>query len=320
MFEYVKIDRRIIYYLIIIGFFLSFNHWDNLFIGISNFLFASIFSIISYFIILLVFNFVSSFYGIYISLDFVVAELKLLYYKLSTKQYYYYLIFILIFLFFIFRNNLFLFLILSIIIISIFYLIIENIKKRQKESKQIGSAFIKRINMSYWISIMISLITFGFFVPIVFSIKPILIEYKRIGKGKNIEISNNELLRIFLISMLILWIIYSSIKYLSSFTPILYGFVEYFFNFLFFFTYTSIIPIGILLSPYISISKGYYYTNKFIGDLLILSSTPFYISTIITVAILPILSIIFNPIEVIIFSILIFAIVWVRKQFDVLTK
>ncbi|BFI73437.1 hypothetical protein YN1_4240 [Nanoarchaeota archaeon] len=320
MFEYVKINRNIIYYLIIIGFFLSFNHWDNLFIGITNLFFAVIFSIIYYLIILIVFNFVSSFYGLYISLDFVIAELKILYYKFSKKPYYYFLIFILIFLFFIFRHNLFVFIILSFIIIFFFYLFITNLDKKEKEKQQIGYTFIRRINMSYWISIIISIITFGFYVPIIFSMKPIVIEYKRLGKSKNLEVSNNEIIRIFLISMLILWIIFSSIKYLSSITSILYGFTTYFYYFLTFFTYTSIIPIGILLSPYISVSKGYYYTNKFIGDLLILSSTPFYISTIVVVSLLPIFSIIFNPFEVVIFSILIFTIIWVRKQFDVLTK
>jgi hypothetical protein len=164
------------------------------------------------------------------------------------------------------------------------------------------------------------MLTLGLFVPVVLSMKPIIIEHKRLGKSKNIEVRNDELLRIFLLSTILLWIIYSSIKYISYYSTLLYGFVYYFFNFLFFFTYTSIIPIGILLSPYLSIRRGYVYSNKFIGDILILSNTPFYIASIVTIALLPIFSIIFTPLEVIIFSLAIFSIIWIRKQFDVLTK
>ena len=321
MFEYIKIDRRIIYYLIIVGFFLSFNHWDNLFIGLSNLFFSTIYTIISYFIFLFVFNLVSSFYGLYIYLDNVIAELKISFYKKESYTFFYYLLIILeIFLFFIFRYNLFLYVIISIFVILFFYNYIKQLKIRSSKSEQLNFTYIKRHNLSYTITIIISILTLGLFIPVVFSMKPIITEYKRLGRSKNIEVRNDELLRIFLFSTIILWIIYSSIKYISYYSTLLYGFVYYFFNFLFFFTYTSIIPIGILLSPYLSIRRGYIYSNKFIGDILILSNTPFYIASIVTIALLPIFSMIFTPLEVIIFSLVIFSIIWIRKQFEVLTK
>jgi len=208
----------------------------------------------------------------------------------------------------------------SFFVILFFYNYIKQLKIKSSKKEQLNFTYIKRHNLSYIITIIISIITLGLFVPIIFSMKPIVIEYKRIGRSKNIEVRNDELLRIFLISTIILWIIYSSIKYISYYSPLLYGFVYYFFNFLFFFTYSSIIPIGILLSPLLSIRKGYTYPNKFIGDILILSSTPFYIASVVTIALLPIFSIIFNPIEVIIFSLAVFSVIWIRKQFDVLTK
>jgi len=321
MFEYIKIDRRIIYYLIIVGFFLSFNHWDNLFIGLSNLFFSTIYTIISYFIFLFVFNLVSSFYGLYIYLDNVIAELKISFYKKESYTFFYYLLIILeIFLFFIFRYNLFLYVMISIFVILFFYNYIKQLKIKSSKSEQLNFTYIKRHNLSYTITIIISILTLGLFIPVVFSMKPIITEYKRLGRSKNIEVRNDELLRIFLFSTIILWIIYSSIKYISYYSTLLYGFVYYFFNFLFFFTYTSIIPIGILLSPYLSIRRGYIYSNKFIGDILILSNTPFYIASIVTIALLPIFSIIFTPLEVIIFSLVIFSIIWIRKQFEVLTK
>jgi hypothetical protein len=321
MFEYIKIDRRIIYYLIIVGFFLSFNHWDNLFIGLSNLFFSTIYTIISYFIFLFVFNLVSSFYGLYIYLDNVIAELKISFYKKESYTFFYYLLIILeIFLFFIFRYNLFLYVMISIFVILFFYNYIKQLKIKSSKSEQLNFTYIKRHNLSYIITIIISILTLGLFIPVVFSMKPIITEYKRLGRSKNIEVRNDELLRIFLFSTIILWTIYSSIKYISYYSTLLYGFVYYFFNFLFFFTYTSIIPIGILLSPYLSIRRGYIYSNKFIGDILILSNTPFYIASIVTIALLPIFSIIFTPLEVIIFSLVIFSIIWIRKQFEVLTK
>jgi hypothetical protein len=321
MFEYIKIDRRIIYYLTIIGFFLSFNHWDNLFIGLSNLFFSVIYTIISYFIFLFIFNLVSSFYGLYIYLDNVIAELKILFYKRESYAFFYYLLIILeVILFFIFRHNLFVYVMISFFVILFFYNYIKQLKIKSSKKEQLNFTYIRRHNLSYIITIIISIITLGLFVPIIFSMKPIVIEYKRIGRSKNIEVRNDELLRIFLISTIILWIIYSSIKYISYYSALLYGFVYYFFNFLFFFTYSSIIPIGILLSPFLSIRMGYTYPNKFIGDILILSSTPFYIASVVTIALLPIFSIIFNPIEVIIFSLAVFSIIWIRKQFDVLTK
>jgi len=321
MFEYIKIDRRIIYYLIIVGFFLSFNHWDNLFIGLANLFFSVIYTIISYFILLFIFNLVSSFYGLYIYLDNVIAELKILFYKRESYAFFYYLLIILeIILFFIFRYNLFVYVMVSFFVILFFYNYIKQLKIKSSKTQQINFTYISRHNLSYIITIIVSIITLGLFVPIIFSMKPIVIEYKRLGRSKNIEVRNDELLRIFLFSTIMLWIIYSSIKYISYYSTLLYGFVYYFFNFLFFFTYSSIIPIGILLSPYLSIRKGYVYSNKFIGDILILSSTPFYIASVVTVALLPIFSILFNPIEVIIFSLAVFSVIWIRRQFDVLTK
>ena len=321
MFEYIKIDRRIVYYLIIIGFFLSFNHWDNLFIGLANLFFSIIYTIISYFIFLFIFNLVSSFYGLYIYLDNVIAELKILFYKREPYLFFYYLLIILeVILFFIFRYNLFVYVIISIFVILFFYNYIKQLKIKISKKTELNFAYIRRHNLSYIITIIISIITLGLFVPVIFSMKPIVIEYKRLGRNKNIEVRNDELFRIFLFSTIILWIIYSSIKYISYYSTLLYGFVYYFFNFLFFFTYSSIIPVGILLSPYLSIRKGYVYSNKFIGDILILSNTPFYIASIVTIALLPIFSIIFSPIEVIIFSLAVFSIIWIRRQFDVLTK
>jgi len=321
MFEYIKIDRKIVYYLIIIGFFLSFNHWDNLFVGLANLFFSIIYTIISYFIFLFIFNLVSSFYGLYIYLDNVIAELKILFYKRESYAFFYYLLIILeTILFFIFRNNLFVYVMVSFFVILFFYNYIKQLKIKSSKSQQLNFTYIRRHNLSYIITIIISIITLGLFVPIIFSMKPIVIEYKRLGRSKNVEVRNDELLRIFLISTIILWIIYSSIKYISYYSTLLYGFVYYFFNFLFFFTYSSIIPIGILLSPFLSIRRGYVYSNKFIGDTLILSNTPFYLASIVTIALLPIFSIIFSPIEVIIFSLAIFSIIWIRKQFDVLTK
>ena len=321
MFEYIKIDRRIVYYLIIIGFFLSFNHWDNLFIGLANLFFSIIYTIISYFIFLFIFNLVSSFYGLYIYLDNVIAELKILFYKRESYSFFYYLLIILeVILFFIFRYNLFVYVIISIFVILFFYNYIKQLKIKSSKKTELNFAHIRRYNLSYIITIIISIITLGLFVPVIFSMKPIVIEYKRLGRNKNIEVRNDELLRIFLFSTIILWIIYSSIKYISYYSTLLYGFVYYFFNFLFFFTYSSIIPVGILLSPYLSIRRGYVYSNKFIGDILILSNTPFYIASIVTIALLPIFSIIFTPIEVIIFSLAVFSIIWIRRQFDVLTK
>jgi len=321
MFEYIKIDRRIVYYLIIIGFFLSFNHWDNLFIGLANLFFSIIYTIISYFVFLFIFNLVSSFYGLYIYLDNVIAELKILFYKIESYSFFYYLLIILeVILFFIFRYNLFVYIIISIFVILFFYNYIKQLKIKSSKKTELNFAYIKRHNLSYIITIIISIITLGLFVPVIFSMKPIVIEYKRLGRNRNIEVRNDELLRIFLFSTIILWIIYSSIKYISYYSTLLYGFVYYFFNFLFFFTYSSIIPVGILLSPYLSIRRGYLYSNKFIGDILILSNTPFYIASIVTIALLPIFSIIFSPIEVIIFSLAVFSIIWIRRQFDVLTK
>ncbi|BBL45268.1 hypothetical protein MJ1_0093 [Nanobdella aerobiophila] len=322
MFEYIKINKNVFYYLVIVAFFLSFNKWDTVLIGITNLVFSIFYIILSYFIILIIFNLVASWYGLYISLDLVIAELKMLFSTRSMKfrQIYMFIIIyalIIIFLSFIFRNNLFLLLIFLIFITFFYYISLKNFLNKDKG---LNITIIRRLNLSYIISIVISIISLGFLVPIIFSMKPIVIEYKRIGRNKNLEVSNNELIRIFLISMTIIWLIFSIIKYLASISPIIYGFTTYFFYFLLFFTYLSIIPLGIILSPFISVRSGYSYSNKFIGDILILSQTPFYLSSISILALLPIFSLIFNPIEIMVFISAIFFIIWIRKNFDSLAK
>ncbi|MGC9079422.1 MAG: hypothetical protein ACP5G1_01650 [Nanopusillaceae archaeon] len=319
MFEYIKIDRNVVYYLIIVAFFLSFNSWYTIQLGIINLLFSIIFTFLSYLITLFIFNIVGSWYGLYINLPLVTAEIKkLIYPRENPLEKIFIPIIALIILFFLFNNDLFL-LVVSYLLFLLFYRIyLERSKKEKKDTINITIA--KRINLSYILTIFISLISFGYFVPIIFSLKPVIIEYKRIGRSRNLEVSNSELIRIVFISLLLLWIFYSYLKYFSTINPLLFGFTKYFFYYLFFFTYMSIIPLGMILSPYISIRRGYSYSNKFIGDILIISKLQFYIPMLITLSLLPIFSIIFNPIQVIIITFLIFSVIWLRKTFDAIVS
>ncbi len=300
MFDIIKIERTTIIYLILIGTFLSANKWFNLYMGIINTIFSIIYSIISFFIILVIFNLVASFYGLYINFNTINIERKYSYsiynqpfsaliYKIFNK-----------------KTN------LESPSISKFNMgIIEYIYK----SINLYVEVQKKINLSYLLTIILFILTIGFITPIIFSMNYIVIQSRRLGKSRSLEVQFSELIRIFFFSMIILWTLFSMLKYYSVISPIIYGFIEYFFYFLTYFTYFSIIPIGILLSPILT-PKGYSYKSKPIGDILLMSTKPFYVSLIIVVVLLPILSFFFPPILNIIFIMIIFPIIWLRLMFE----
>lgn len=170
----------------------------------------------------------------------------------------------------------------------------------------------KKLSLSTIITSIVGFLSLGYIVPILFTIKPIIIESKRIGRSKNLEVGE-EIKRIIFFSFMFLWLIFSIIKYFSSFSIIIFGFIDYFYRFLMFFTYFSILPLQLLLLPIIN-KFGYEYDNMHIGDRLLASTTPFYVATVISILVLPILSLILDPISLIIIIAILYTITWLRYQ------
>lgn len=170
----------------------------------------------------------------------------------------------------------------------------------------------QKIGISFIITGFIGILTLGRFVPMIFGLKPIVIESKRIGKSKNLEVSIGELNKIIFLSIIFLWIIASTLKYFSPYSAILDGFLMYFSRFLIFFTYSSIIPWNYLLAGILGLKLGYNFNNRSIGDNLFTSLTRFYFASSITVSIVPILFLILDPISSLIISIAIFSAIWIR--------
>ncbi|WP_231433956.1 hypothetical protein [Candidatus Nanopusillus massiliensis] len=132
--------------------------------------------------------------------------------------------------------------------------------------------------------------------------KPIVVEYKRIGRSKNIEVRNDEIIMdIFDFYNNIMDNIFINKIYIKLFSIIKWFCLLFLLFLIFLYIYINNTNRDIIIST-LQMRKGYTYPNKFIGDILILSTTPFYIASVLTIALLPIFSIIFNPIEVIIFS------------------
>ncbi|RIB35590.1 MAG: hypothetical protein BXU00_00595 [Candidatus Nanoclepta minutus] len=256
------INKKMLIYLFIIAFFLSFNKYDTLLIGIYNLLFSFLSSIISYLLILYVYRIVSFYYGILP--DFSLIEIE------------------------------------------------KEIKKYDYFKKEIVTSK-KTVNLSYLLTLLFGFLSSGYAIPILLSLNTIIIESRRIGKSKNIDVSFEEKTKIIFLGTLITWIIFSIIKYLSSLSLIIEGILEYMFKFLLYYTITSILPICFFLIPLISEKMKYSFKSISIGDNFIYTKNPFLIASSITLLFLPFLSIFLNPILVIILSLITYSIVWLRK-------
>ncbi|MEM1687854.1 MAG: hypothetical protein QW483_00755 [Nanopusillaceae archaeon] len=256
------LDKKIILYLAIIAFFLSFDKWDSIFIGISNFIFSLVYTIVAFTILKLVYSLVSSYYGLFV-------DFKLLEIEKSIKTY-------------------------------------NHIKKEIVEKK-------KRINLSYVLTLIFSFLSAGFLIPILFSLDFLVIESKRLGKSKNLEVTYSEKAKIIFLSTIFVWIIFSILKYLSFFGTIFVGFAYYTYKFLFYYTVSSIIPFCLILTPLISSKMGYKYLRISIGDIYLMTKKPFLVASTITLLFLSIFSLIIHPILLLLASIIIYGVFWLRK-------
>ncbi len=225
-------------------------------------LFAFISSILSYLLILYVYNLISSYHGIVLDLDFVEAKKEIGEYSYRKK---------------------------------------EVITRK------------KRINLSYILTILLGFLSAGYFVPIFFSLNPIIIESKRIGKSRWKEVSYEEKTKIIFIGSLIIWVIFSIIKYLGNIAVILEGIINYMFKFLMYYTISSVIPLCLVLIPIVSKKMGYIFDKISIGDNFIYSKKPFLMASTITILFLPFLALFLHPILLIILSLITYSIIWLRK-------
>jgi len=256
------IKKEMLIYLFIISFFLSFNKYDTLLIGITNLLFSFISCIIGYLLILYIYSLISSYYGLIIDFGLVEAE--------------------------------------------------KEIKKYDYFKKEVIS-YKKKLNISYILTLLLGFLSAGYFTPVVFSLNTIIIESKRIGKTKRPGVSFEEKTKIIFIGTLIVWIIFSIIKYFTNLSVILEGIINYLFKFLFYYTISSVLPISFALIPIISEKWGYTFKSISIGDNFIYTKNPFLIASSITLIFLPMFSIFLHPILVIILSLIIYSVIWLRK-------
>lgn len=256
--------KKIILYLIILAFFLSFDKWYTIEIGLLNFIFASIYAIIAFIILKAAYNLIASYYGLVVDFDLLEIEK-------TIKKY-------------------------------------DHIKKEVIEKK-------KKHNLSYFLTFIIGFLSAGYIIPILFSLDFIVIESKRLGKSKSLDITYSEKAKIVFLSTIFVWILFSILKYLSSFGAILFGFVHYMYKFLFYYTISSIIPFCLVLTKILS-KMGYRYLKISIGDIYLMTKKPFLIASTITLLFLSIFSLILHPLLLIFASIIIYSVVWLRKYVE----
>jgi len=259
------IKKEILIYLFIISFFLSFNRYDTLLIGLVNLLFAFISTLIGYILVLYTYRLVSSYYGIIVDFGLIEAE--------------------------------------------------KEIKKYDYSKKDVIS-HKKKMNISYILTLLFGFLSAGYFIPILLSLNTIVVESKRLGKAKSLDVSFEEKTKIIFIGTLVFWVIFSSIKYISSLSVLLEGITDYLFRFLFYYTISSVLPFTLILIPIINERMGYSFKSISIGDNFIYTKKPFLIASSITLIFLPIFSIIFDPILVIILSLVVYSVVWLRKYVE----
>ncbi|MEM4511435.1 MAG: hypothetical protein QXD25_01330 [Nanopusillaceae archaeon] len=181
----------------------------------------------------------------------------------------------------------------------------DHIKKEIIEKK-------KKYNLSYILTFIIGFLSAGYIIPILFSLDFIVIESKRLGKSKSLEVTYSEKAKIIFLSTIFVWILFSILKYLSSFGAILFGFVHYMYKFVFYYTISSIIPFCLVLTQILS-KIGYKYLKISIGDTYLMTKKPFLIASTITLLFLSIFSLILHPVLLIFASIIIYSVVWLRK-------
>ena len=191
------------------------------------------------------------------------------------------------------------------------------IGKFESFSALFGKLYKYKINfpMDIFLLAIFGFATYGVFFPIIVALSFSPISYKRIGK-EMIEPTHMEKSEIIFNSFVSLWFIYSIIKYVSELSPIFEGFIGYYFKILFMFTLSSVIPFQLLLLPlFIStkIKEGYNYPT--IGDILMMVPTYKQLAIIITMLLLPILSMVLPPIFYLISAIVLQGILWIRYRF-----
>jgi len=256
------IKKEILIYLFIISFFLSFNKYDTLLMGITNLFFSFISSLIAYFLILYVYSLISSYYGIVVDFGLITAE--------------------------------------------------KEIKKYDYSKKEVVSSK-KRLNISYILTFLFGFLSAGYLTPIILSLNTIVIESKRIGKAKGLDVSFEEKTKIIFIGNLIIWVIFSIIRYFAGLSVVLEGIIDYLFKFLFYYTIFSILPIAFILIPIISEKMGYNFKSISVGDNFIYTKNPFLIASSITIIFLPIFSLFLHPFFVIILSLITYSVIWLRE-------
>lgn len=259
------LSKKIILYLIILAFFLSFDKWDTLLIGLSNLFFAILYTIFTFVILKWVYYIVASYFGLVIDFDLIEIEKSIKYY--------------------------------------------DHFKKEVVEKK-------KRYNLSYILTIILGILSAGYLLPIILSPDFIIIESKRLGKSKNIEVTYSEKAKIVFLSTIFIWIIFSIIKYLTSLGPIFAGLTYYMYKFLFYYTISSIIPFCLILTPIISSKLKYKYLKISIGDNYFMTRKPFLIASTITLLFLAIFSLILHPILLFFAAIIIYSVIWLRKYVE----
>jgi len=189
----------------------------------------------------------------------------------------------------------------------------KEVKKFSHKIKEIIVSE-KSIPIDYLITLFFGIATSGFVFPVLLSIKSSVIESKRIGKTKNYDLTFKERNSVIIYSIISMWILFSIIKNLLFLSPIIQAYVSFTFHFLTMFTWSCITPFNLFLS-YIVDKMGYEFTNISIGDILLISATPYYKAVIFSLMVLPILGILLDPFSLLIIEAIIFSIVWSREKF-----
>ncbi len=173
----------------------------------------------------------------------------------------------------------------------------------------------RKVPLGFIIMIIFGIVTSGYIFPITsFSFNFSQIETKRVGRGE--EITFSERIKIVSYSIIVLWIIFSTIKYFFGMNPAISAIIAYMYHALALLTFTVVIPWDFLLSYVVLEKLSADYTTMSFGDLMLFSETPYYKGLIIALILLPILSLVLDPISMLIISYIIGFYVWIREKYQ----
>ena len=191
------------------------------------------------------------------------------------------------------------------------------IKKEIRKYSHIKKDFVEKIRvlpLDYILTTIFGIVTSGLVFPILLSLKFNIIETKRYGKSKGFEVTYSEKIKIIFYSIMLLWMFFATIKGLNI-NPILEAYIIYTYRFLTMLTWSIITPFNLLLS-YIVVKKyGYSFMQVSPGDTIIFSKTSYYKALVIAIMFLPIFGLLLDPIGLLLLTIIIMSIVWLREKF-----